>query len=101
MTGDLPYNLDTPSHSNGSTSMDTQFCWECDKKGIPIHVDTRVRMVHLAGAIPSIFGYSSDTLYTGVRPAKVLYIDKNGREKDITQEALEISKIEAPVVIRA
>jgi hypothetical protein len=99
-TGDLPYNQDIPPHSTGSTAMDTQFCWECDKKGIDIYCDTRVRMVHLAGATPSLFGYSSDILYVGVRPAKVLYIDRNGREKDITQEALDIAKLEAPVIQR-
>ena len=98
--GDLDYNLDLPKHSTGSTSMDTQFCWECDKKGIPIHVDTRVKMVHLAGASPSIWGFNSDQLYIGTRPARVLLIDKNGREKDITQEALDIAKIVAPVINR-
>jgi hypothetical protein len=99
ITGDLPYNLDLPPHSHGSTSMDLQFCWDCDKKGIDIYCDTRVRMVHLSGAIPSVWGFSSDQLYVGTRPARVFYIDKNGREKDITQEALDISKIEAPAII--
>jgi hypothetical protein len=101
-TGDLPYNLDQPPHQTnaGIINMDLPFCYECDKKGIEIYCDTRVKLVHLAGAIPSEFGYSSDTLLVGKREAKVLLIDRNGKEHDKTEECLKLSGVISPIIMR-
>jgi hypothetical protein len=47
LQGDTPYD---PSRKHiEPKSFDAAFCWDCNQRNIPIHVDTRVRLLHLRG----------------------------------------------------
>jgi hypothetical protein len=47
LLGDTPY--DPLRKGIEPTSFDSAFCWHCSQMGIPIHVDTRVKLLHLRG----------------------------------------------------
>lgn len=56
-------------------SFDCPFCWECNKKEIPIHVDTRIKLLHLRG--------EEAKNYVDKYPPKV-YFQVNDEIEDLT-----------------
>jgi hypothetical protein len=65
-------------------SYDVMLCYVCNQNDIPIYVNPQVWMLHLRGSHPrEIEGI--EPLLVGVKEAKVLYVDGEGKESDITQ----------------
>lgn len=62
---------------------DLPFCYNCDQLGIPIHVDTRVLMLHLRGADLSYsYGNQVENLLVGKEPKRV-YFQKDDEIQDL------------------
>jgi hypothetical protein len=79
--GDLQYN---ELHRQAQDySFDVIFCWLCAKSEIPIYVNPQVRMLHLRGSdsrkVPGI-----EPLLVGKQPKRILLVDADGNEKDLT-----------------
>ena len=47
LRGDTLYDVNRQHQE--PKSFDAAFCWECHQRNIPIHVDTRIKMLHLRG----------------------------------------------------
>jgi GT2 family glycosyltransferase len=79
--GDLHYN---ELHRQAQDySFDVIFCWLCLQAGIPIYVNPQVQMLHLRGSDHrEVKGIQP--LLVRKREKKVIYVDAEGKEEDIT-----------------
>lgn len=87
--GDLEFN---ELHKiNQDYSYDVIFCYMCNEhkpEPIPIYVNPQVRMVHLKAANNSEFP-GIGRLLVGNKEKQVLYVDENGKEKQITKVSMD------------
>lgn len=83
LTGDSPHDVNRRGIE--PTSFDTAFCWECDQKGIPIYVDTRVNMLHLRYAKhDTVTGSQVDNIRVYKSAPHVFYNKEDGIIDDWT-----------------
>lgn len=89
--GDIQWNFELLPGTQ-SQSFDLGFCILCEQAGIPVLVDTRVLMIHMKSCNQRIWKCNPDKLQVGIKKARVLYVDEQGNESDITSELPHIYK---------
>ena len=83
LQGDTPY--DPHRKHIEPMSFDAAFCWECHQRDIPIHVDTRVKMLHLRNMeLGTITGKQVDDIRVRKDKPRVYY-QVNDQIEDFTE----------------
>lgn len=80
--GDLEFNQF--DRIDQDVSFDVILCHICNENNIPIYVNPQVWMHHLKGSHPSQVP-GIEPLLVGQQTPKVLFIDEQGRETDVTE----------------
>lgn len=89
--GDIQWNFELLPGTQ-SQSFDLAFCYLCEQAGIPVLVDTRVLSLHMKGCNKHIWKCDPDKLQVGIKKARVIYVDEQGNESDITADLPHIYK---------
>lgn len=71
-------------HQSGS--YDVVFCNKCDQQGIPIHVNTDVRMLHLKDSA------EANIYFINRKTPQIKYIDIKGNEHDLTGRYYDMTR---------
>lgn len=90
LKGDTPYDPNPLVRATMPHAFDCAFCWECRARKIPIHVDTRVRMLHLNGTgLRDQIGHEVNNHYV-YRRAPMVYFQQGDKVKDLTKKYLKL-----------
>lgn len=73
-------NISESSVYNYGQSYDVVFCNKLNTANIPIRVHTDVKMLHLK------YSKEAEKKFVGIKKSYILFIDKHGTQKDITDE---------------